>query len=85
MQTGLSAIKDAQTTIAAYDEAGKGYFDLADLQRVMAQTSGAEDQASAEEIMLAWDRDGDGKVSVQDVLTMKQAMAVAAQQAAASV
>lgn len=85
LQTGLSAIKDAQTTIAAYDEAGKGYFDLADLQRVMAQTSGAEDQASAEEIMLAWDRDGDGKVSVQDVLTMKQAMAVAAQQAAASV
>jgi Ca2+-binding EF-hand superfamily protein len=27
--------------------------------------------------MLAWDRDGDGKVSVQDVLTMKQAMAKA--------
>lgn len=79
LQTGFSAIKEAETTIAAYDANGKGYFDLADLKRVIAENGGATDQASAEDIMLAWDRDGDGKVSVQDVLTMKQAMAVAQQ------
>jgi Ca2+-binding EF-hand superfamily protein len=77
LQTGFNAIKEAEATIAAYDANGKGYFDLADLQRTIAENGGADDQATAEDIMLAWDRDGDGKVSVQDVLTMKQAMATA--------
>jgi Ca2+-binding EF-hand superfamily protein len=77
LQTGFNAIKEAEATIAAYDATGKGYFDLADLQRTIAENGGADDQATAEDIMLAWDRDGDGKVSVQDVLTMKQAMAKA--------
>lgn len=74
LQKGYAAIKDAQTTIAAYDIDQKGYIDLADLQRVIDQNGATEGQASAEDIMLAWDRDGDGRVSVQDVLTMKQAM-----------
>lgn len=77
LQKGYSAIKDAQATIAAYDIAGKGYFDLADLERVIAENP-ADGQASASDILAAWDRDGDGKVSVQDVLTMKQAMTQAA-------
>jgi Ca2+-binding EF-hand superfamily protein len=81
LQTGFNAIKDAEATIAAYDLAGKGYFDLADLQRVIEQNGQAEGQANASDIILAWDRDGDGKVSVQDVLTMKQAMVAVHQNA----
>lgn len=84
LQTGYQAIKDAQAVVAAYDIDGKGYFDEADLQRAIDENGSAEGQASAHDILLAWDRDGDGKVSVQDVLTMKQAMAVASEAAPAS-
>lgn len=83
LQSGYSAIKDAQATIAAYDNAGKGYFDLADLERAIAENP-TDGQGTATEILAAWDRDGDGKVSVQDVLTMKQAMAQAAAAATAA-
>lgn len=77
LQTGYQAIKDAQTVVAAYDIDGKGYFDEADLQRAIDENGSAEGQGSAHDILLAWDRDGDGKVSVQDVMTMKQALAQA--------
>lgn len=83
LQAGYKAITDAQAVVAAYDTDKKGYFNEADLQRAIDANGSVDGQASAHEILLAWDRDGDGRVSVQDVLTMKQAMdAAAAAQAA---
>lgn len=82
LQAGYTAVKDAKAIVASYDTAGKGYFDQADLQRVL-DANGNNDgqnngQASAAEILAAWDRDGDGKVSVQDVIAMRSLMAAAA-------
>ena len=77
LQAGYNAVKDAQAIVASYDIAGKGYFDQADLQRVIDTNGTMDGQASAAEILAAWDQDGDGKVSVQDVIAMRSMMAAA--------
>lgn len=78
LQAGYTAVNEAKAIVAAYDAAGKGYFDEADLQRVIDENGSAEGQGSAADILAAWDRDGDGKVSVQDVVTMRALMVAAA-------
>lgn len=75
LQAGYAAVNEAKSIVAAYDVAGKGYFDEADLQRVIDENGATEGQASAADILAAWDQDGDGKVSIQDVVAMRALMA----------
>jgi len=78
LQAGYAAVNEAKSIVAAYDIAGKGYFDATDLQRVIDENGATEGQGSAADILAAWDQDGDGKVSVQDVVAMRALMAAAA-------
>lgn len=83
LRLGFAAIEEAKTIIATYDQDGKGYFDAADLQRAIDTSPNPEQSASAAELLTAWDRDGDGRVSVQDVLIMQEMMKAASTSAVA--
>ncbi len=77
LAAGIRTIQDAKMQVAAFDSDHKGYFTLEDLQRVMASESSTA-TASAEDLMLWWDVDGDGMVTPQDVIARKNLDAVQA-------
>ena len=63
---GFNLIKQATGIIAQYDTAGKGYFDQADLQAAI--DANPTNTTSAADLMKFWDSNGDGKVTVPEVL-----------------
>jgi Ca2+-binding EF-hand superfamily protein len=65
---GLALIKQATGIIAQYDTAGKGYFDQADLQASIDSGATTNSGATAESMMAFWDTNGDGQVTVPEVL-----------------
>jgi len=65
---GFNLIKQATGIIAQYDTAGKGYFDQADLQAAIDSDPTSNNGASASDLMKFWDSNGDGKVTVPEVL-----------------
>ncbi len=65
---GLAMIKQATGIIAQYDTAGKGYFDQADLQASLDSGATIISGATVESMMAFWDSNGDGKVTVPEVL-----------------
>ena len=72
MQAGIETIQQAQSIVAQYDATSKGYFDAADLRSAISAIdptkSSADIAAQAQQIMAFWDANGDGKVTVQDVI-----------------
>jgi Ca2+-binding EF-hand superfamily protein len=65
---GYNAIKTASGIVARYDTAGKGWFDKADIQAAIDSNPAANAGADADAIMAAWDTNGDGKVTVPEVI-----------------
>ena len=65
---GFNLIKQATGIIAQYDTAGKGYFDQADLQAAIDSDPTSNNGTSASDLMKFWDSNGDGKVTVPEVL-----------------
>ena len=68
LTSGVDAAQRATQIMATYDIANKGYFDIADLQRVLDESPDKNTRASAAEIMAVWDLDGDGHVTTQEVV-----------------
>ncbi len=68
LTSGVDAIQQATQIMQGYDLDSKGYFDIADLQRVLDASSDKESRASAADIMAVWDLDGDGRVTTQEVV-----------------
>ena len=72
VQTGIQTIQQAQSILSQYDTAGKGYFDANDLESALTSNDPTQAQsdaaAQAQQIMNFWDADGDGKVTVQEVI-----------------
>lgn len=69
LQTGIGQVQQAQTIVKQYDTAGKGYFDEADLAAALDPATIADVAAQARQIMSFWDADGDGKVTVAEVVS----------------
>ena len=69
LTSGVDAARSATELMANYDITNKGYFDIADLQRVLDATPADGARPTAEEFMAAWDLDGDGHVTAQEVVT----------------
>ena len=72
MQTGIQTIQQAQAIVSQYDTAGKGYFDVTDMEAALQSmdptTAPADIATQAQQIMGFWDANGDGQVTVQDVI-----------------
>jgi hypothetical protein len=72
LASGVAAAQQALALVAQYDRTGKGYFDLADIQAAIDASPDKSAYAPAEDLLAAWDMDGDGKVTAQDVITFQQ-------------
>ena len=72
LQTGIQNIQQAQSIVSQYDTANKGYFDINDLETALTSTntttSSSDIDTQAQQIMNFWDTNGDGKVTVQEVI-----------------
>ncbi len=72
IQTGIQTIQQAQSIVKQYDTNSKGYFDINDMETALSSsdtTSTSSDiAAQAQQIMNFWDSNGDGKVTVQEVI-----------------
>jgi Ca2+-binding EF-hand superfamily protein len=66
---GVDAARRASDLMAGYDPDKNGAFDIADIQRVLDETSDQTEQATAAELMAVWDLDGDGQVTTQEVVS----------------
>ena len=69
LTSGVDAARSATDLMASYDLTNKGYFDITDLQRVLDATPADGARPSAQEFMAAWDLDGDGHVTTQELVT----------------
>ena len=58
--------------MASYDLDKKGYFNLADLQAAIDASPDKASSAPAADILAAWDANGDGKVTAQDIINVLQ-------------
>ena len=77
MASGMTIIQDAKTQIAKFDTDNKGYFTLDDLKAAIAADPSST-TASADDLMLWWDVNGDGKVTPQDVIARQNLSAAQA-------
>ena len=68
LQTGIAQVQQAQSIVKQYDVANKGWFDAADLEAAIDPASVADVSARALQIMSFWDTNGDGKVTVDEVI-----------------
>ncbi len=68
LTSGVDAAQRAMQIMQGYDLDKKGYFTLADLQRVLDESADKNTRASAADIMAVWDLDGDGRVTTQEVV-----------------
>ena len=64
--SGLRA--EANRLIQTFDQSNKGYFTLEDVQRVLTQNGSSDKQLAAGNIMVQWDIDQNGKVTLSEVL-----------------
>ena len=71
-QSGVDTAQKATDLVASYDLAKKGYFDIADLQAAIDVSPDKATSAPAADILAAWDADGDGKVTAQDIINVLQ-------------
>ncbi len=69
LQTGIGQVQQAQAIVKQYDLAGKGYFDEADLAAALDPATVPDVAAQAHQIMSFWDANGDGQVSVAEVVS----------------
>ncbi len=65
---GLALIKQATGIVSHYDSGGKGWFDQSDLQAAIESNPANSGGPTAADLMAFWDANGDGKVTVPDVL-----------------
>jgi len=68
LQTGIAQVQQAQAIVKQYDQAQKGWFDIADLEAAIDPASVADVTARAQQIMSFWDANGDGKVTIDEVI-----------------
>lgn len=69
LQTGIAQVQQAQSIVQQYDLAGKGYFDQADLEAALDPATVDNIADRAKQIMSFWDANGDGKVTVDEVIS----------------
>ena len=72
LTSGVDAAQKATDLVASYDIGKKGYFDLADLPAAIDASPDKASSAPAADILAAWDSDGDGKVTAQDIINVLQ-------------
>ena len=72
LASGVDTAQKATDLVASYDLAKKGYFDIADLQAAIDVSPDKATSAPAADILAAWDADGDGKVTAQDIINVLQ-------------
>ena len=77
--TGTDPAAEAAAILARYDAAGKGYFDEADLVAAWTVDPSLGDLSKASETIKAWDDNGDGKVTKDEVVNGLSVMAYADQ------
>ena len=68
LQSGIAEIRQAETIVAQYDSAGKGWFDASDMAAAFDSASTENIAERVAQIMAFWDGNGDGKVSVAEVV-----------------
>ena len=64
--TGLK--QQARQLIDTFDPANKGYFTLNDVQSALAETGASDTQLAAGNIMVQWDLDQDGRVTLSEAV-----------------
>jgi len=69
LQTGIAQVQQAQAIVQQYDLSGKGYFGQADLEAALDPATVDDVADRAHQIMLFWDANGDGKVTVDEVIS----------------
>ena len=69
LQTGIAQVQQAQSIVEQYDLGGKGYFDQADLEAALDPATVDDVADRAKQIMFFWDANGDGKVTVDEVIS----------------
>ncbi|MEN9708821.1 MAG: hypothetical protein RIQ68_1229 [Pseudomonadota bacterium] len=69
LQTGIAQVQQAQSIVQQYDLGGKGYFDQADLEAALDPATVDNVTDRAKQIMSFWDANGDGKVTVDEVIS----------------
>ena len=72
LTSGVDTAQKATDLVASYDLAKKGYFDIADLQAAIDVSPDKATSAPAADILAAWDANGDGKVTAQDIINVLQ-------------
>ena len=72
LTSGVDAAQQALALVAKYDRDGKGYFDLADIQAAIDASPDSDSYAPADQLLAAWDMDGDQKITAQDIITFQQ-------------
>ena len=72
LTSGVDTAQKATDLVASYDLAKKGYFDIADLQAAIDASPDNATSAPAADILAAWDANGDGKVTAQDIINVLQ-------------
>lgn len=69
---GVDTAQQAKALVAKYDIGAKGYFDVTDLQAAIDASPQDATGVTAQEMLAAWDLDGNGKVTAQDIINLKQ-------------
>ena len=64
--TGLK--QQANQLIGTFDQTNKGYFTLNDVQSTLAKTTTVDTQLEAGNIMVQWDLDQDGRVTLSEAI-----------------
>ena len=72
LTSGVDTAQKATDLVASYDLGKKGYFDIADLQAAIDASPDNATSAPAADILAAWDANGDGKVTAQDIINVLQ-------------
>jgi Ca2+-binding EF-hand superfamily protein len=68
LQTGIAQVQQAQNIVSQYDTAKKGWLDAADLAAAIDPATVDDVAARALQIMSFWDANGDGKVTIDEVI-----------------
>ncbi|NDB69175.1 MAG: hypothetical protein EB015_14425 [Methylocystaceae bacterium] len=69
LQTGAQQVLQARSIVAQYDLTNKGYFDAADLATALGADVDGTQADQIKQIMNFWDTDGNGQVSVAEVMS----------------
>jgi Ca2+-binding EF-hand superfamily protein len=68
LQSGIAEIRQAEKIVEQYDVAGKGWFDALDMAAAFDSSSTENIAERVAQIMAFWDGNGDGQVSVAEVV-----------------